>query len=257
MVRIGTSGYSYDDWLGYFYPKGTQKSEYLTLYSQRFDTVEVNYTYYRMPSSVTFSQMAAKVGDGFVFTVKALGEMTHEGSEDAKLYAAFAKALQPLAGSGRLGPVLLQFPNSYRLSREGVNHLAFIREQWPEMPLVVEFRHRSWVDDERTFDFLKKHNLGYCCVDQPRLQSLVPPVVRATADVAYVRFHGRNYQKWFKHDEAWERYDYLYTADELGPWVERVGALEQEAETTYVMFNNHYHAQAVQNALEFAEMLEG
>jgi uncharacterized protein YecE (DUF72 family) len=75
--------------------------------------------------------------------------------------------------------------------------------------------------------------------------------------VAYVRFHGRNYQKWWKHDEAWERYDYLYNEDELGPWVERVRELDGEAEMTYVMFNNHYHAQAVQNALEFAELLEG
>ncbi len=256
MIRIGTSGYSYDDWVGPVYPEGTNKRDFLSIYAQKFDTVEVNYTYYHPPSAETLGAMARKTGDNFVFTLKATREMTLERSQEPDIYRQYVDALAPLIDADKFGCVLLQFPNSFKLDKDNVNHLAFIREQWPELPLVVEFRHRGWVEDERTFDFLREHSLGFCCVDQPQFDSLIPPIAVATSDLAYVRFHGRNYEKWWQHDEAWERYNYLYSGDELQEWLPKVRELDEAAETTYVLFNNHYQGQAVQNALEFAELLE-
>ncbi len=256
MIRIGTSGYSYEDWVGPVYPEGTDKRDFLSFYAQKFDTVEVNYTYYRPPSERTLGAIARKTGDSFVFTLKATREMTLERSQEPNIYRQYVDALAPLIDADKFGCVLLQFPNSFKLDKDNVNHLAFIREQWPMLPLIVEFRHRSWVEDERTFEFLREHKLGFCCVDQPQLDSLVPPIAVATSDLAYVRFHGRNYEKWWQHDEAWERYDYLYSEAELKEWLPKVRELDEAAATTYVLFNNHYQGQAVQNALEFAELLE-
>jgi uncharacterized protein YecE (DUF72 family) len=257
MIRIGTSGYSYDDWVGPVYPTGTDKRDFLSIYAQKYRTVEINYTYYRPPSAQTLAQMMAKTPDDFTFTLKATNKMTHERSQDPDIYRQYSDALAPLIDGGKFGCILLQFPNSFKLHSDNVAHLVFIRQQWPQLPLVVEFRHRSWVEDERTFDFLRQHRFGFCCVDQPQFSNLLPPIAVTTSDVAYVRFHGRNYDKWWKHDEAWERYDYLYSRDELREWLPRVRQLNTEAETTYLFFNNHYHGSAAQNALEFAELLAG
>ncbi len=118
----------------------------------------------------------------------------------------------------------------------------------------MEFRNVEWIRDE-VFDLLRKLDLGFCCVDQPRFKNLVPPVAVATSAISYLRFHGRNYEKWWQHDEAWERYDYLYSREELTEWVEKVETLAAETETVLAFFNNHYQAQAVQNAQLFTDML--
>lgn len=255
MIRIGTSGYSYDDWVGPVYPESTPSRDYLRHYARQFDTVEVNYTYYQSPSAQTLAAMASATPDGFLFTLKATRQMTLETSQDPDIYRQYADGLTPLLEAGKFGALLLQFPNAFKLSRAAVGHLAFIRNQWPDLALVVEFRDRSWVDDERTFDFLRDHDLGFCCVDQPQFKSLLPPEPIFTADPAYVRFHGRNYEKWWRHDHAWERYNYLYDEQELRQWLPKVRQLDDAATTTYVMFNNHYAGQAAQNALQFAELL--
>ncbi len=256
MIRIGTSGYSYDDWVGPVYPEGTDKRNFLSHYAQKFDIVEINYTYYRPPAAQTLAAMAAKTPDGFLFTLKATKEMTLERSQDPHIYRQYADALAPLIDAGKFGCVLLQFPNSFRLDKDNVNHLAFIREQWPELPLVVELRSRDWVEDERTFEFLREHRLGFCCVDQPQFDSLLPPIAVATSRIGYVRLHGRNYEKWWHHEHAWERYNYLYSEEELREWLPKVRDLERATDITYVFFNNHYSGNAVQNALQFAELLE-
>jgi uncharacterized protein YecE (DUF72 family) len=255
MIRIGTSGYSYEDWLGPVYPEGTKSRDYLRHYIRLFDTVELNYTYYRPPSEQTLETMAAIAPEGFLFTLKATRQMTLEACQDPGIYSQYANALAPLIDSGKFGAVLLQFPNAFKLSRAAVQHLEFIRNQWTDMPLVVEFRDRSWVDDTRTFDFLRDHNLAFCCVDQPQFKSLLPPMAAFTAEPAYVRLHGRNHQKWWHHDHAWERYDYLYDEEELRQWLPKVRQLDDAAETTYVMFNNHHAGQAVQNAQQLTELL--
>jgi len=256
MIRIGTSGYSYNDWIGPFYPEGTDRREFLSYYAERFDCVEVNYTYYRMPDAGTLAAMSARTGPDFRFTVKATREMTHEREQaDPALFEQFIAALDPLRTEGKFGCVLAQFPNSFRLSQHNVDYLKWFRRLMQGVPVVIEFRNREWIRDE-TFAFLRAADFGFCCVDQPKFDSLVPPIAEATSAIGYVRLHGRNYEKWWRHDEAWERYDYLYSREELAEWVPKVRALAERTEETYVFFNNHYHAQAVQNAMDFAELLD-
>lgn len=256
MIYIGTSGYSYQDWVGPFYPEGTDKRKFLDHYARRFSCVEVNYTYYRMPTARTLGAMSAKTGGDFRFVVKANQDMTHQREGDkSEIFAEFIAALAPLREAGKLGCVLAQFPSSFKCEKPNVNYLADFAEMMGEVPVVVEFRHRNW-DREDTYEFLRKRGLGFCCVDQPQFDTLMPPVARATSAIGYARFHGRNYEKWWNHEEAWERYNYLYTREELGEWVGKVAALAAETEDTYVFFNNHYNAQAVQNATDFAELLE-
>ena len=256
MIYIGTSGYSYQDWVGPFYPEGTDKRKFLDHYARSFRCVEVNYTYYRMPNARTLGAMSAKTGDDFRFVVKANQEMTHQREGDkTETFAEFNAALAPLLEQDKLGCVLAQFPSSFKCAKPNVKYLSSFAELMGEVPVVVEFRHRSW-DREDTYEFLRKRGLGFCCVDQPQFDTLMPPVARATSTIGYARFHGRNYEKWWKHDEAWERYNYLYTKEELGEWVGKVAALAEETEDTYVFFNNHYNAQAVQNATDFADLLD-
>lgn len=256
MLYLGTSGYSYDDWVGPFYPAGLKKGDFFGHYLQRFNAVELNFTHYRLPVARTLSRLADQAPPGFRFTLKAFGDMTLGRSRDPALYATYLEGITPLLEQGMLGCVLLQFPNSFHLSRENVTHLRFIRAQWPDLPLAVEFRHRSWVEDERTFGFLRELACGYCCVDEPQLSTLVPPVARFTAEPAYLRFHGRNAREWFQHEEAWQRYDYLYSPEELREWLPAVRELLGQARELYVFFNNHYSAKAAQNAQEFALLLE-
>lgn len=256
MIRIGTSGYSYDDWVGPFYPEGMDRRAFLSYYAERFNCVEVNYTYYRMPAARTLAAMAAKTPAGFRFAIKANQEMTHQREEaDAELFEQFIAALQPLREHSKFGCVLAQFPYSFRLNQRNLDYLKRFRRLMQGVAVVIEFRNREWIREEM-FAFLREAGFGFCCVDQPRLDGLVPPVAEATSDVGYVRFHGRNASKWWHHDEAWERYNYLYSREELSEWVPKVRALAEQTEDTYVFFNNHYHAQAVQNAMEFADLLE-
>ena len=254
-ILVGTAGYSYEDWIGPFYPDGTSKRDFLNFYARQFSLVEVNYTYYRMPNAHTLAAMADRTGPDFQFIIKANSAMTHEREAGPGDFAQFADALQPLQEADKLGCVLAQFPYSFHANSVNVDYLRRFRELMPALPVVIEFRNAKWVT-KKTFEFLRGLDFGFCCVDQPRFDSLVPPVAEVTSDVAYLRFHGRNYDKWFKHDEAWERYDYLYSEAELGEWIEKVADMAQQAETVYVVFNNHYQGQAVQNALQFTEMLK-
>lgn len=253
-IYVGTSGYSYDDWVGPFYPADLAKREFLGYYGQVFDAVEVNYTYYRMPNPGTLRAMGEKVGRDFSFAVKAHRAMTHERTADEATFDEFRVALAPLAESGKLGAVLAQFPWSFKPAREAVEWLRRLAGAMEGLPLVVEFRNAGWIRD-RTFEFLDDLGLGFCCVDQPRLRGLMPPVVRLTGSIGYVRFHGRNAQKWWEHDEAWQRYDYLYTREELAEWVPRVAELSEKGDVLYAFFNNHYQAQAVRNATLFRDLL--
>ncbi len=254
-ILVGTAGYSYDDWIGPFYPDSTSKRDFLNFYAQQFSLVEVNYTYYRMPNARTLAAMSRNTGSDFQFIIKANSAMTHQRDASPADFAQFADALEPLQEVDKLGGVLAQFPYSFHANSQNVDYLHRFRELLPALPVVIEFRNRKWVT-KKTFEFLRGLDFGFCCVDQPRFDSLVPPVAEVTSDIGYLRFHGRNYQKWFNHDEAWERYDYLYSEEELGEWIDKVADMTQQAETVYVVFNNHYQGQAIQNALQFTEMLQ-
>ncbi len=255
MIHIGTSGFSYEDWVGPFYPEGTPKGDFLEFYAEQFDCNEVNYTYYRMPNASTLQAMSAKTPPDFRFVIKANQAMTHEGDqvEDA-VFEEFIAALNPLREERKFGCVLAQFPHGFGLSQRNVDYLKRFRRLMHDVPVVVEFRNDAWLRDEM-FDFLREANFGYCCVDQPQIAGLLPPRVEATSGIGYVRFHGRNAEKWRNHEHAWERYDYLYSREELQDWAPKVQSLAQQTEETYVFFNNHYNAQAVQNAQDFADLL--
>jgi len=255
VVYVGTSGYSYDDWVGPFYPDKLAKSNFLQYYAERFGCVEVNYTYYRMPNAQTLAAMSRKTGPEFRFTVKATGELTHERSGRPEAFQEFSRALQPLIDEGKLGCVLAQFPHSFGPVEGNWDYLRWFKDQLPGLPVVVELRNAAWVCRD-TINALGQMQIGFCCVDEPRLKGLMPPVAGATSPVGYLRFHGRNSAKWYNHDEAWERYDYLYAPDELAEWVDKVARIKAQSEDTYVFFNNHYNAQAVQNASLFTELLQ-
>lgn len=256
MLYLGTSGYYYADWVGPFYPQGMTKHDYLPYYTGFFNSVEINYTHYGQPTQSTMQGMVDRTPEGFKFAVKSYKDMTIGRSQDPVVYREYRYGIEPLIKSGKLGCILLQFPNGFNLTKANVNHLAFIRQQWPDLPIAVEFRHASWVEDSRTFDFLREKELAYCCVDEPQINGLVPPVVELTALYGYVRFHGRNAEKWYKSDHAWERYNYRYSQAEMEEWVPRVKELQAKTEDVYVYFNNHYGANAAQNAQQFQALLE-
>ena len=255
MIYVGTSGYSYDDWVGPYYPADLKKSEWLGFYAREFRATEINFTYYRMPDARTLERMAAKVPEGFLFTVKATQEMTHVREDTKGLFAQFREALRPLIEEGKFGCVLAQFPYSFHNTEENRAYLVAFRERMGDLPVVVEFRNRKWIRDE-IFELLREHRLGFCCVDQPRLRNLIPPIAEVTGPVAYVRFHGRNARKWWRHEHAWERYDYTYSEEELQEWVPKIRYLDERAERTFAFANNHWQAQAVGTARQLRMLLE-
>lgn len=258
MIHIGTSGYSYDDWVGPFYPDGTRKNAFLDYYKRQFDTTELNFTYYRMPTEGMLANIAAKVDAGFQFSVKTPGEITHEREDDPlPAVRSFNGALSALKERDNFACALAQFPYSFHLTDANRDYLKRLREGFGDTPVVVEFRNRDWVSED-TFDLLHDNGFGFCCVDQPQFESLLPPIAIATSPVAYVRFHGRNYKKWWHHDEAWERYDYAYSADELREWVPKVKALDEQSgtELTLIYMNNHSQGKAPASAALMGDLLE-
>jgi uncharacterized protein YecE (DUF72 family) len=254
-ILIGTSGFSYDDWKGFFYPPNLKRGEMLTYYARHFRTVEINSSYYRIPSPSTMQQMTRKVPEGFEFAVKAHGDMTHSDRFKPEAFAQFREALQPLQEAGMLGCVLAQFPWSFKPSAENERFLRTFQKELQDVATIVEFRNSAWARDE-TYELLRSLELGFCCVDEPRLKGLMPPIVTHTSPVGYVRFHGRNAKKWWHHDQAFERYNYLYSGEELQEWVPKVEELAAETEKTYLFFNNHYEGKAGHNARQLAQLLE-
>lgn len=256
MIRVGTSGFSYKDWEGAFYPPGLPARDRLSFYAQRFATVEINASYYRVGTPRTYAAMAAKTPEGFRFVVKANKHMTHERKDNEQVFREFLAALQPLQSAGKFGCVLAQFPWSFKRTPAGETYLRTFRDRMEHVPTVIEFRNRQWCVPG-VYELLRESGLGYCCVDEPQLKGLLPRQAVVTSSVGYVRFHGRNAKNWWRHDEAWERYDYLYSKQELGEWLPRLATMNGQAETLYVFFNNHYQGQAVVNAEMLRDLLSG
>jgi uncharacterized protein YecE (DUF72 family) len=255
MIYIGTSGFSYEDWVGPYYPPDLNKQDWLAFYAKEFNTLEINYTYYRMPTARTLAGMARKVPNEFLFTLKTPQEMTHTRDAATTLFSQFIEALKPLTEQKKFGAILAQFPSSFHNTRENVDYLKNFRDRLLDLPIVVEFRNAQWLND-KTFAFLREHNLGFCCVDEPRLKGLLPPTAEATSQIAYVRFHGRNAAKWWQHEQAYERYDYTYSKEELKEWTPKIQKLNQLAETVFVFANNHYRAQGIDTARQLRLLLE-
>jgi uncharacterized protein YecE (DUF72 family) len=277
MILLGTSGYSYPDWYGVFYPPGLERAKQLDFYVRQFKTVEVNSTYYRIPPPSTFAAMERKTPADFEFVVKAHSEMTHRQTHDPEVYEAFQTAMAPLRTARKLSGVLAQFPQSFHRSDDHEQFLVEMQERLEGAPLFVEFRHNSWMQED-VFEFLERASLGYVSVDEPSLPGLLPPVARATGALAYVRFHGRNAKSWYSGDEGGGkgagagdagtrgagtrdgtparpardrqllRYDYLYSEAELKEWADKIRDLNQKTQKTFVFFNNCHAGQAATSA---------
>ena len=252
MICIGSSGYSYDDWVGPFYPKGLPQREWLAYYAREFDTVEVNMTFYRVPSVKTVTAWVERTPETFTFAVKAFRGLTHERA--AADFESFAQSLRPLSEAKKLGVVLAQFPQSFHPTPANYDYLARLRAGLDGLPTVVEFRDAAWLS-EATFDKLRELGLGIASVDEPRLKGLMPPVAVATGPVGYVRFHGRNARQWYKHEHGWQRYNYTYTREELAEWVSKIRALEATTTQVLVYFNNAWQGQGLANARTLKELL--
>jgi uncharacterized protein YecE (DUF72 family) len=261
--RIGTSGFSFDDWVGPVYPKGTSKTKMLEYYEQAlgFDTVELNYTYYSMPVPKTLDSMVHRTGPGFTFVVRSNKDMTHEIWQDedrkalkdtAEVFRAFRAGINPLVDSGRLGCLLVQLPVFFYPVPQNFEYLRRMPELMPGVPLVVEFRNRAWLRDS-AFKMLEETGMGFCVVDEPKLARLMPFEPRRTSGIAYFRFHGRN-QNWFNATRE-ERYNYLYSRAELAEFIPPVENVSAGAQATYLFFNNCHAGAAARNATLMKEML--
>jgi uncharacterized protein YecE (DUF72 family) len=255
VLYLGTSGFSYDDWVGNFYPIGMPKKEWLTYYAREFNTCEVNSTYYSLLQLSSVKAMVEKTNDNFLFSIKAHQEMTHQRENNATVFEAFCQMLEPIISAGKLGCVLAQFPYSFRPNRTNWDYLRLFRERLGKLPVVIEFRNAQWLRKE-VFDWLRHLDLGFCCVDEPPLPNLLPPLAELTSEIGYIRFHGRNSAKWWQHEHAYERYDYSYTPQELSEWLPKIRKLDSVAEKTFVFANNHWRGQAVGTIRQLRVMLD-
>jgi uncharacterized protein YecE (DUF72 family) len=272
-IRIGTCSWADESLTKYFYPPSVKGAEErLRYYAERFDVVEANSTYYRLPDREMVQKWADRTPDGFVMHVKAFGVMTRHpvkveqlptdlredaprderGRVDrpprefrAEVFRRFHDALEPLRETRKLGAILMQFPPYVVPKPATLDYLEWAREQLGGDEMLVEFRHASWLDDEHraeTLAFLERNHMTYVIVDAPRsdARNVLPTVVATTSATAYVRFHGRNAETWNKRTgSAAERFDYLYSEDELREWVEPLSELAGRSDTVYAMFNNN------------------
>ena len=266
-IYIGTSGWSYPKgegtWNGYFYPGG--KINELEYYSQFFNTVEINSSFYRPPEPGIVYNWARRVPAGFLFAVKLWQKFTHPKmykeatGEDAIISQAdvdlFKKCLEPLAKSGKLGALLAQFPPSFKNDDYSRQVLGAIANAFGEYRLAVELRHRSWSDDEGTAGFLREHHMTWVQIDEPKFSSSVAADVPVTADMAYFRFHGRNAKDWWTGNTE-TRYRYLYSPEEIAGLAEQVKAAGEKARLMFAFFNNHWQAYAPRNANDLKKVLQ-
>ena len=298
-IRIGTCSWADDALSKHFYPPGTPPSERLRYYAEQFDTVEVDSTYYRLPAEEMVQRWAERTPDGFVMHVKAFGLMTRhpvkleslptdlrddaptddKGRVDrpsrefrGEVFRRFLSALEPLRSQGKLGGILFQFPSYVVRKDASLDYLQWAREQIGGDEMLVEFRHSSWLEEDardETLRFLEEIGATHVIVDAPRIENaknLVPTVPALTSPTVYVRFHGRNASTWNKRGgSAADRFDYLYSEDELREWVQPLRELSEQAEQAYAFFNNNATspdgrggrvAQAATNAKALRQLLE-
>jgi uncharacterized protein YecE (DUF72 family) len=298
-IRIGTCSWADEALAKHFYPPGTRPAERLAYFAEHFDTVEVDSTYYRLPADEMVERWAERTPDGFVMHVKAFGLMTRhpvrleslptdlraEAPVDDKgrvdrpprefrgeVFRRFLSALQPLRSHGKLGGILFQFPSYVVRKDASLDYLRWAREQLGDDEMLVEFRHSSWLEEDgrdETLRFLEELGATHVVVDAPRIENaknLVPTVLALTSPTLYVRFHGRNASTWNKRGgSAADRFDYLYSEDELREWVQPLRELAEQAEQAYAFFNNNATspdgrggrvAQAATNAKALRQLLE-
>ncbi len=263
MIRYGPAGWEYDDWAGIVYPSPAPRGfDRLAFLAGLFGTVEINSSFYRPYPAEIADRWCDRVGDapGFRFGAKVWRRFTHEREAYGAAEVAEGRALlDRLHARGRLGAALLQFPWSFRRDAAGEAWLRDLFRAFAGLPLVVEVRHASW-DAAEGLAGLAEAGVGIVNVDQPMFHDSIGPAARVTAPTAYVRVHGRNWKDWFRKNAGRDaRYDYLYSARELEPWVKRIRAMAAapSAPEIYVVTNNHFRGQAVANAKMIEAMATG
>jgi uncharacterized protein YecE (DUF72 family) len=271
-LHIGTAGFSYKDWEGIVYPPDLKKRKIhpLEYLAQFFDACEINTSFYghiRPNVGREWCRKVAAVNPAFLFTAKLYQGFTHAprgtnppspfkltvDPEEEKLAR---EGLDSLAGEGKLGAVLMQFPVSFKNADDTRDYLFNLVDRFRQYPLVLEIRHSSWNDPD-LLSGLAEQGVGFCNIDQPKLGASLRATEHVTSPVGYVRLHGRNYKEWFQADNRNDRYNYLYKPDELKGWAEKIRSVEQKSEKTFAITNNHYKGQAAVNALELKSMLSG
>jgi uncharacterized protein YecE (DUF72 family) len=271
-IRVGTSGWSYPSgkgtWNGVFYPaqparrpRGTPKFDELAFYAGHFDTVEVNSSFYRVPAAAAVRKWAERTPAGFEFSLKLYQKFTHPdmfakatGADPSTLGGRdvdeFRAAIEPLAGAGKLGALLAQFPASFKNDAESRGYLEWLLKAFRDYPMAVELRHRSWSDDPAPAgQLLGEYGAALAQIDEPKFRSSIrqtlAPNVRS---FYYLRLHGRNAAQWWKHDSSEDRYNYYYSADELKPIAEAARAAARQVRKAYLYANNHFSAKSVATA---------
>jgi uncharacterized protein YecE (DUF72 family) len=262
LVRVGPAGWSYPDWSGYVYPthrsKGFHEATYLAGF---FDTIEINTSFYQplRPDHAASWVDRVAANPRFLFTAKLWQRFTHDPSASAEDERAVRAGFDVLRDAEKLGAVLLQFPFSFHRTPETVSYLTSVLKRFADYPLVVELRHSSWQTKE-TLALLSEHRAGFCNIDQPVIGHSLKPSAESTSQIGYVRLHGRRYDTWFSDDPttpSHERYNYLYSLEELDPWVARIHTIQKHTRNIFVVTNNHFQGKAVVNALQLIGILTG
>ncbi len=266
-LYVGTAGWSYKDWIGRFYPKAQSADfNWLEYYSQFFNCVEVNASYYTYIDPKVVKSWLRHTTDknDFLFTIKLHQDFTHKKNFTEENTKAVKLVLDQLAGEGKLGGLLMQFPYSFSLDKENANHVKNLVDTFSDYEKFIEVRHKSWFI-ERFFNFVKDNNASLCTIDQPVLGKAVEFEPTAVGDNLYLRFHGRNEEAWSKsiknfgkkqtYEQQSARYDYLYSPGELIEIDQKLKEVIDTVNKVIVIMNNHPHGNAVANALELMHLL--
>jgi len=270
VLRVGTSGWHYPagkgTWNGIFYPRPGDRErgfDELRFYAERFNTVEVNSTFYGQPRANATLGWVKRTPADFDFAVKLFQKFTHPNMAlDTSPVTqadvdAFKGGIEPLAAAGKLGPLLIQFPASFQRSAEAVAYLNWLLDAFAEYDLAVELRHRSWSDSPDTVALLDEHKVAWVQIDEPKFStSIRQDLVGGAADLYYLRLHGRNAKEWWDHAESEDRYNYCYSRQELEPIAEIVRDVRALVKKAYLFLNNHFSAQSIANATTLKHMLD-
>lgn len=266
-IRVGTSAWADHD---PFYPPGVRGAQQLTYYAKFFPIVEINMTYYRVPTAKMAEGWVNRTPDGFTFDVKPPRELTstpekpgEEAPEpDADIAQQFAEAIKPLQDAGKLGAVTFQFPPSYRNTEQHQEYIKLLPELFPDYRLAIEFRRRDWLDEEhaeQTLALIEEAGMSYTMADEPQMGTgSVPPVYGVTNPrLSIIRFHGRNYETWYKFDgSSRDRFNWEYSNEELQEWIPKIRSAMEAAETVHVFFNTNYADQGPRNAVRLMELMD-
>lgn len=262
QLLIGTSGYDYPEWKGVFYPQDLKRKDFLPYYATKFNALELNNTFYRMPTAQGLLSFYERSEGRLNFSIKANRLLTHEIDYNWQTAARdFYQALQPLQDKGALSSLLFQLPESFHYTRDNRLYLAKLIESFQAFPCLVEFRHKEWIK-ESVFEGLEKLHAGLVFCDMPQLKNLPDGTLSKTPFIgsnAYIRLHGRNAEAWYASGDSPNgsaRYCYDYSDEELRQFLPVVKGALGEGKKVHVYFNNHPNGSGARNAESFLKMME-